>query len=169
MRTDESGEFWLGLIKAAIGAVVNVATSYIAATVTGQEYTWKDAAVDAALGALGALSSTISGVASGLIAIQESYLEGASLGESVSVGILSSVSTICSISNLAKIDGSIEKVIVSGVSDLVFGTGASLLSEAIAESISRKAKQKNPLKNIEKNDINNKSSWSHSLWSGDKK
>lgn len=35
---DDEGEFAISLVKMAVGAVVNVATTYIAAKVTGQEY-----------------------------------------------------------------------------------------------------------------------------------
>ena len=44
----------LGLCPMCVGAVAGVAEGFLIAKLTGQDYTWKDAAVDAALGAVGA-------------------------------------------------------------------------------------------------------------------
>ena len=43
-----------GLCPMCVGAAAGVAEGFLIAKLTGQEYTWKDAAVDAALGAAGA-------------------------------------------------------------------------------------------------------------------
>jgi RHS repeat-associated protein len=43
-----------GLCPSCVGAITGVAEGFILAKLLGQEYTWKDAAVDAALGAVGA-------------------------------------------------------------------------------------------------------------------
>lgn len=46
---DDEGEFAISLVKMAVGAVVNVATTYIAAKVTGQEYGILDGVAAAAV------------------------------------------------------------------------------------------------------------------------
>ncbi|EJW98877.1 hypothetical protein EVA_13017, partial [gut metagenome] len=48
---DDEGEFAISLVKMAVGAVVNVATTYIAAKVTGQKYGMWDGVAAAVAGA----------------------------------------------------------------------------------------------------------------------
>ena len=56
IQADHTGEFGLlTLVSAVVSAAVNVATTYIAAKATGQEYTLTDALVSAAIGAVNAI------------------------------------------------------------------------------------------------------------------
>ena len=54
-KKDDDGEIAQFVAMGIIGAVTNVGISFIASKVTGQDYGWKDAVVDAAVGALSAI------------------------------------------------------------------------------------------------------------------
>ena len=58
-RGDDGGEFWNVVVGAVIGAVVNTAVSYITAKMADEEFSWADAAVAFASGAItGAVAAT---------------------------------------------------------------------------------------------------------------
>ena len=54
-KKDDDGEIAQFVAMGIIGAVTNMGISFIASKVTGQDYGWKDAVVDAAVGALSAI------------------------------------------------------------------------------------------------------------------
>ena len=142
LREDTSGAFWLSAI---VGAVVNVTTTYIAAKVTGQDYTWKDAGVAALSGAANAipvvgplLSGTITGVYTGMMASQN----GADLGESIFCGAVAAICTTASISNLANLQKPALDVVTTAVVDLVFGTGYNGIAAATYKAVTTNAQNR---------------------------
>lgn len=142
LREDTSGTFWL---SAVVGAVVNVTTTYIAAKVTGQDYTWKDAGVAALSGAANAipvvgplLSGAITGVYTGMMASQN----GADLGESIFCGAVAAICTTASISNLANLQKPALDVVTTAVVDLVFGTGYNGMAAATYKAVTTNAQNR---------------------------
>ena len=126
------------MLKATIGAAINVTTSYIAAKVTGQDYTWKDAADDAIIGAIATFSKVgtlVSGLGTGIKTSIDNYQNGASIGESIASGAFSAVLNIASIGNLADLGNSASEIIATSAADLVFGTGYSSLSAAVNKAV----------------------------------
>jgi len=134
LGTDDSGNFGLFAIKALVGAVVNVTTTYIAAKATAQDYTLKDAIWAAASGAANAIpvvGPLISGAISGCYTGITAYENGASLGASIGCGIFAGVCTAASISNIAGAQPSGIGIGTGAVVDLVFGTGYNSMSAAV--------------------------------------
>ena len=134
-RIDESGYFWL---EAIVGAAVNVATTFIAAKVTGQSYTWADAGAAALSGACNAIpivGPVISGAISGIYTGYTSYCNGASVGGAILCGTVSALATTCSISNLAGFQGSGLDLATTAVTDAVFGTGYNSMSAAVTKAV----------------------------------
>ena len=138
---DPSGHFSIMAfaIKALVGAAINVATTYIAAKATGQEYTWVDAGVAAGVGAVGAFGKVgkiVSGVASGIYAGINSYINGASVGGAILAGATAGVMTTFSASNLCEFIGK-EGIapVASAALDLTFGAGNNLVSAAAYASV----------------------------------
>ena len=147
MRKDESGDFWL---TALVGALVNVTTTFIAAKVTGQKYTWIDAAFAAASGAANAIPGVgplISGAISGGYAGYMSSQNGATLGEAIACGSVAALFTTASISNLANFQGPTIDLFTSAVTDLVFGTGYNSIAAATYKAVTDNAKERNNNKN----------------------
>lgn len=140
IRLDESGDIW----NYVIGAAVNVATTYIAAKVTGQEYTWRDAAVAAISGAANAipivgvfLSGAITGTYTGIMASQN----GASTLAAVGCGIFAGACTTASIANLANssvLTNSMLDLTTNAVVDMVFGTGYNSMAAATYKAVTTK-------------------------------
>lgn len=132
-------------LSAVVGAVFNVATTFIAAKVTGQDYSWRDAGVAALAGAANAipivgplLSGAITGVYTGVMASQN----GANLGESVFCGAVAAFCTTASISNLANLQKPVLDVVTTAVADLVFGTGLNGLAAATYKSVTTNAQKR---------------------------
>ena len=133
--SDPTGEFALGVIlgKAAIGAAVNVLTTYIGAKVTGQSYSWKDAGVAALAGALGTGGTVLkvaAGVVSGLYTGVTAYQNGADLGKAVLAGVVSAWGTTVSVANIAGWTGPALELGVSTFTDVVFGTASNSIAAA---------------------------------------
>ena len=133
--SDPTGEFVLGVIlaKAAIGAAVNVLTTYIGAKVTGQSYSWKDAGVAALAGALGTGSTVLkvaAGVVSGLYTGVTAYQNGADLEKAALAGAVSAWGTTVSVTNIAGWTGSAIELGASTATDVVFGTASNSIAAA---------------------------------------
>ncbi len=142
MRVDEDGEFW---IPALIGAVINVTTTFIAAVVTGQDYTLVDVAVNAVAGAANAIPGVgplISGAIVGGHYGVASFNDGATLEEAILVGVVTGVATTVTISNIANWGkGALRSLSVSvaAISDFVFGVGANSLAAAVYRVVDDKS------------------------------
>ncbi len=143
VRKDDDGESWLAVVA---GAVVNVATTYIAAKITGQEYTWLDAGVAAFSGAvnsLGGLWTLLSGASTGVYAGYMAYKNGADLGESLLCGGVAAFTTTMSIGNLANFQGSALDLVTNTAVDLVFGTGGNSIAAAAYKVVTNNAQKRN--------------------------
>ena len=131
---DPDGEFAIGTIlgKAAIGAGINVLTTFVAAKVTGQDYTWKDAGVAALSGAIGSGNATklkvIAGVVSGVYTGAMAYKNGASLDGALAAGVVSGVGTTFAVSNIAQWLKAPLGPVAAPVVDLIFGTSANTMA-----------------------------------------
>ena len=134
-QSDPNGEFVLGVTlgKAAIGAAVNVLTTYIGAKVTGQSYSWKDAGVAALAGALGTGGTGLkiaAGVVSGIYSSVMAYQNGADLGKAMLSGAVAALGTTVSVANIAGWTGEALELGVSTFTDLVFGTASNSIAAA---------------------------------------
>ena len=127
------------LVRMAVGAIINIATTFIAAKVTGQEVTWLDIGVAAAAGALSAsgskTASIVAGVGAGLYTAIMTYKSGASLGGALAAGAVSGVITANSMSAIGEgILGEGIDVWVSAGVDSVFSVAGNSISAATAKS-----------------------------------
>ena len=134
-QSDPTGEFGLGVVlgKAAIGAAVNVLTTYIGAKVTGQSYSWKDAGVAALAGALGTGGTGLkiaAGVVSGIYSGVMAYQNGADLGKAMLSRAVAAWGTTVSVANIAGWTGEALELGVSTFTDLVFGTASNSIAAA---------------------------------------
>ncbi len=137
-RKDYYGTFWLTVLTAAAGAVINVATTYVAAKVTGQEYSWTDAGVAALSGAANAIPHVgpiVSGAISGIYTGITAYENGANFGEAAFAGTVSAICTTSTIGNLANYQGPALDIATNAAADLVFGTGNNSISAAVYKSV----------------------------------
>jgi len=136
---DPTGEFPVIIIAAVLSASINVITTFVAAKVTGQEYTWVDALVYAAAGATNVIpyvgiyvNAAISGIYSGFV----SYNNGATVEESVFVGVVSGVMAAVTIGNLANLGTeTVESILVTGFADLIFGVGNNSIAAASSKAV----------------------------------
>ena len=129
-QKDSMGYF--SIVLGLVCAAINVGTSYLAAKVTGQEYTWKNALVDGAVGFLSA-GKTVAKVAAAVISVgvdvYSNYKNGNPISESivsnVAAGIMSvvGISSIISKSPTMKFMGKAESIFVT----TVFDTGDTLI------------------------------------------
>ena len=153
VRKDEDGQFWLSLAKVAFNVVTTVATDFVAAKVTGQEYTPTDMLASAASGAVGGIKNIgniLSGAVSGVYAMYKSYKDGAGLLEIASNGVLSGVGAFVNAKNLAKGIDKITKPAkkleiddkVADVSGRISGVGYSCVSAAVSQSMSNNRQYK---------------------------
>ena len=137
-RADSCGYVWEWVLLGIVGVAVNLTTTFIAAKVTNQQYTWADAGVATLSGFCNAIPSVgpyVSGGSSGLYSGYTSYKNGASLGEAFICGSFSAFSTTCSIGNLAGLTGGPFEIAVTATADLVFGIGYNSLSAAVNKSV----------------------------------
>jgi hypothetical protein len=146
MYTDPSGE---SLLDAVVGAVVNLAVTFIAAKVTGQEYTIVDAGVALASGALNAIPIIGPFLAGGLSGGYASYVvleNGATPSESLAVGVATGLATTLSIANLSGwldpfgTPKSVGLTMLNATLDLVFGSGYNLLAAGFAKTTLNRVK-----------------------------
>ena len=157
-RKDINGNFW---VAALVGAAVNVATTFIAAKVTGQEYTWADfgiAALSGAVNAIPVVGTVLSGVITGTYAGYMSYANGATVGEAIFCGTVAGTLTASSISNLANISGTTLDVATTAFVDLVYGTAFNTISAATYKGITNNAQVRNKTSNNTNSVLVNKSS-----------
>ena len=151
--SDPTGEFgFLTLAKALVGAAINVGTSYIAAKVTGQEYTWKDAAISAGVGFFGSLGnawSLVAGAISGLTSARAVYRNGGSFGEVALSFVVSSVLTVASVSGELGKPSSWTDIGTFAAVETVFGSGANGVSAATNAGINRRVEQRKQTKAAE--------------------
>lgn len=149
VRKDAEGDFWVTAAAAAIGAAVNITTTYIAAKATGQDYGLRDAAVAGLSGAVNVIPKfgpCISGVISGLYACYVSREGGASLERSIAVGLVSGICTTASISNVRGLvnpqDINLEIIAVNASADLTFGAGYNSIAAATYKGVTSSAGSK---------------------------
>ena len=147
VQSDHNGEFdLLTLVSAVISAAVNVATTYIAAKATGQEYTLTDALVSAAIGAANAIPVAgpfIAGGISGAYSAYTAVKNGATAGEAALCFAVSATVTTASIGNLANLGTeSALSIVATASADLVFGTGYNCIAAATNKAVSMKAEER---------------------------
>ena len=134
-RYDSSGHWFLNIL---VGAAVNVAITFIAAKVTGQDYTWQDAGIAALAGAANAIplfGPLIGGVISGVYTMHMASQHGATVENSIWVGLLAGTATIYSISNLAVYSEVSLTIGATAATDLVFGTGYNIIAAAVFKTV----------------------------------
>ena len=144
IQADHTGEFGLlTLVSAVVSAAVNVATTYIAAKATGQEYTLTDALVSAAIGAVNAIPGAgpfIAGGISGAYSAYTAVKNGATAGEAALCFAVSATATTASIGNLANLGTeSALRIAATASADLVFGTGYNCIAATTNKAVSVKA------------------------------
>ena len=125
------------LAKAAVYATVNVAVTYIAAKVTGQSYSWKDAGVAAVAGATGAIpvyGKYISGAITGVYTAYTNYANGADLFGAFSSGIVAAAATTFSMANLAEILGGAIDISTVVLSEFTFGVGFNISAAVVSKA-----------------------------------
>ncbi len=144
---DDEGEFAISLIKAAVGAVVNVATTYIAVKVTGQGYGILDgefAAVSGGVNTISALGDIakhlVSGLISGGYASYVVYKETKDIGTAAAAGIASAVCTVVTPQNL--VDFLMPKIetstAVSVAADATFGFAYNTMAAVSVKAANQK-------------------------------
>ena len=133
-RIDDGGESWQEvLVKAAVGAGVNVFTTYVAAKATGQEYTIKDAAVAAATGAINGVSNSLTAkrISAGIVGVYTLW-KTHSVGDALYAGVTTYLHSKYSFSNIiTERTETVLPLAVKTTSDLSFGTGAECVYAAI--------------------------------------
>ena len=147
IQADHTGEFGLlTLVSAVVSAAVNVATTYIAAKATGQEYTLTDALVSAAIGAVNAIPGAgpfIAGGISGAYSAYTAVKNGATAGEAALCFAVSATATTASIGNLANLGTeSALRIAATASADLVFGTGYNCIAATTNKAVSVKAEER---------------------------
>jgi RHS repeat-associated protein len=147
IQADHTGEFGLlTLVSAAVSAAVNVATTYIAAKATGQEYTLTDALVSAAIGAVNAIPGAgpfIAGGISGAYSAYTAVKNGATAGEAALCFAVSATATTASIGNLANLGTeSALRIAATASADLVFGTGYNCIAATTNKAVSVKSEER---------------------------
>ncbi len=144
---DDEGEFAISLVKMAVGAVVNVATTYIAAKVTGQEYGMWDGVAAAVAGAANSMpwfkettKHLFSGLISGAYASYVVYKETEDMGAAAAAGIASAVCTVATPQNLVSF--SMPKIklstSVSVATDATFGFANNMMAAAAVKTANQK-------------------------------
>ena len=146
-RVDIEGHFWTVVLSAVVGAGLNVATSMLAAKVTGQEYTFADGVAAAVSGAVSSMLdvspwfSYIGGVFSAVYAMGKTIYDRGTVGEMVVNGLAAYVGTT-QIGNLGGIISGSSSVDMAGVCfGAVFGTGGNLVSAGVSAGISKRKPQ----------------------------
>lgn len=147
---DDEGEFAIAmaanLVKMAVGAVVNVATTYIAAKVTGQEYGIWDGVAAAVAGGINSITSPgiakhlFSGLISGAYASYVVYKETEDMGAAAAAGIASAVCTVATPQNLVdftKIDVK-PSIAVSVATDATFGFAYNTMAAVSVKAVNQK-------------------------------
>ena len=133
---DEEGE---GLLLTAatmlVGAVVNVASTAIAAAVTGQKYTLLDAGISALTGAFsGAGKIGVAAIINGGANFAKSlWCDKRSVGESIAIGVTAAVGTYGTVSKAADLMGTSVGFKAATAIDGVFSTGYNISAAAFTK------------------------------------
>ena len=138
-NSDPTGESVLvTLLFVAAGAAINVATTWLAATITGQSYSFVDGCVAALSGAFCGLgggwifaAGLVSGVYSGIM----SYLNGAEWWGSLIAGLASGYFTMAGIGNLANIPHTLSNLGIQAFVDFIFCTGYNSMSAGVYKAV----------------------------------
>lgn len=118
------------LATMAIGAAVNVGTSYVAAKVMGQSYSYEDATVAAVCGAASAFGSVgkiAAGIVTGIYTAGTAYEKGSSGVGSLSAGLVAGVTTVVTVPNIVELSSA-----AAVLCDTTFGIPANVISSATA-------------------------------------
>ena len=146
VRVDEDGKLWL--ITALVSAVVNIAVTFVAAKVTGQDYTWADAGVAAAAGIANTIplaGPALNGVITGGYTAYNAYQKGASLQNAIISGVVSGCASGVSIGNLSGFMGTPLDLATSAAADLTFGSGYNIVASSVYASVT--TNEPRPIKN----------------------
>ena len=111
LKADEEGQIADWLVRAALGAAVNVAASFIIAQTMGQDFGVEDVAATAVLGAVGGIfggysnwKKYIGAAANGIFTGMITYRSGASLGASLVSGGVAALFSASGIGDLAGLE-----------------------------------------------------------------
>ena len=156
LKADEEGQIADWLVRAALGAAVNVAASFIIAQTMGQDFGVEDVAATAVLGAVGGIfggysnwKKYIGAAANGIFTGMITYRSGASLGASLVSGGVAALFSASGIGDLAGLelvkDGHIVagNVAATGSIDLVVNTGYTGMASAVSAAASANHKKGN--------------------------
>ena len=135
-RADEDGNLWF--LTALVSAVVNVAITFVAAKVTGQEYTLLDAGIAAAAGVLnttGLYGPVLNATLTGSYTAYNAYQNGASIEGALLSGVVSGCAAGVSIANLSGFMGTPLDLATSTAADLVFGAGYNTVAASVYASV----------------------------------
>ena len=129
--------------KAAIGAVINLATSYLAATITGQSFTLRDGCWAAVAGAGSGIHPALGGAIGGIYAAYSSYENGVDTAGIIVSGVTSFCCTAFCVGSFSKY---VEGVAAPFV-DAIFTFASNAISAATYAGISKKT-TKTPQSNV---------------------
>ena len=139
MRCDPFGENPLiALAYAAVGALINIGASYIAAKVTGQSFTFTDGLVAAGVGiacSFGSVGTLLGGILSCGYSAYSSRQNGASVFGMCLVGLVSFVFTAGGIGNIAGLDHTWANLGIQAFVDFIFGTGYNSMSAGVYKAV----------------------------------
>ena len=164
MYRDDAGMFAFSVGLGVLGMVTNVATCYIAAKATGQEFGIGDLAVAALAGLVNGVtinnlyvtltSAFISGIGTTICSI----ISGSDVKEALWKGGMTIVCTAVSVSSLIGVKSDIP-IVVNKISTGIFGMGNSLTTTGIVASFSHQTNtKKNHTQNQRKSKSINKNS-----------
>ena len=143
--SDEKGE--LGVIATGlIGAGINIASTFIAAKVTGQDYTLMDAAVNGVAGfagTLGLAGAILGAIACGGWSGYTTYQSTENYTAAVLSGIVTAIGSFAAISNFVNVLHQIapatiivaEDTLAEIIDSAVFGTGGNLCAAGASRGI----------------------------------
>lgn len=167
MRSDPSGELCI-IAKCAIGGAIGVITSFVGAKATGQDFTFKDAAISFGIGAISysplkSAARLISSLAAGVYAGITAKNNNASLLDTVGCGLLAAGISYFSVSSLKCVGLGIDDIAAKAVLDLTFGTAGSLVVNYSINSTANNKKTNTVYSNSNIKQITNsdQAKWEH--------
>ena len=118
---------------------------------TGQKYTWMDAGIAALTGAFGT-SKTVAVIGGALAAAKSYFVDGRSVGESITIGVSTAVGSYFTVSNLAAKSGSgITSKATTVTVDGIIGVGYNMSTAALTkERTSSSSKRKTETTKVSK-------------------
>lgn len=146
-------------VKAAVGAVINTVTSYIAAKATNQSFTIKDAVIAAGAGVANALNPIVGGIFSAVTSYITARQNEVAIGGALICAAVSGLATMYGISNIADMqvkDGL--SIATTAFTDLVFGTGANCIATGTNKMFAENANKQSNDCNKRGNNVT-KQSW----------